>query len=502
MRAHIPFNTARCSDYSRSAILLVSAVISASMTAEAQFTTERVPLRGNSPISNSPNLSDDTMAALSRGGQKNMGEAVSKQDVPIGVLTTQYIDPEFSSRERQIVFQTHVGSVWVGDIDPQTGLLVTASGKDYLLATGAAPLVSTAQGPEFGRDSTGASVYFTKTYNFGLQLWRSRLEDGVAKTERITGGVMPRRTVCPSANPELESVSLLYLRGPSTNFSWASTDERSPGSELLMPEILSGVSGPRWIPGTDEFIYLLDVDGSREIAKTNAATGESRILTNDGGEKVDMFPFRAPEFDNEVLFFANVNQTELAIYRNLGGSFYDRILTLTPPAGAEYQYMVSVEPFAAGGRTYFTLEMHKTPAFLLSRDSSIWVFDMNADPDTRFARRLDDGSVAHRVEAEWFIGSNEVFIYYSLVDYLGRWELHRTLIANAAMTPTTTVLCVVGYFDLLVTLPVRELDNRTRAASPLVLQASPSIREPMVADREWSTNKLPTKRGFRWFPVV
>ena len=45
---------------------------------------------------------------------------------------------------------------------------------------------------------------------------------------------------------------------------------------------------------------------------------------------------------------------------------------------------------------------------------------------TRVARRLDDGSVAHRVEAEWFIGSDEVFIYYSVIDYLGRWELHLT----------------------------------------------------------------------------
>lgn len=447
MRAAHQVKNVRCSDHRNGAVLLLVGTLCWSTTVSAQRTDDREPSRVVSTTSKSLPAAGDTTAGMplnrieiaraasgveapvlrqTNDPSESVDEVDADQDVRIGTADTQYVDPEFSSTARQMVFQTHVGSVWVGDVDPRTGLLLTASGKDHLLATGAAPLITTAQGPEFGRDRSGISIYFTKMYNLRLQLWRSRLADGGVMTERVTSGITPRRTVFATGNPELDSVRLLYLRGSAVNFSWASADENDPSDELLMPEIISGISGPRWIPGTDDFIYLTEIGGSREIARTNSATGETRILTNDGGNKVDMFPFRAPEFDNEVLFFSNVNQTELAVYRDLGGAFYERILTLVPPANCEFQYMVSVEPFTAGGRTYFAMELHKTAAWAVSLDSSIWVFDMNADAETRLTLRVDDGSVAHRVEAEWFIGRHEVFIYYSVVDYLGRWELHRT----------------------------------------------------------------------------
>jgi hypothetical protein len=49
---------------------------------------------------------------------------------------------------------------------------------------------------------------------------------------------------------------------------------------------------------------------------------------------------------------------------------------------------------------------------------------------------VDDGSFAHRVEAEWFIGSEEVFIYYSVINYLGGWELHRTRTGISTHNPS------------------------------------------------------------------
>lgn len=457
MRAASQVKNVCGSDSTNVAVLLLVAALCGSTTVNAQRADDREPSRLVATSSKSLPTTDDNTAvtlldrfqiARAASGPEptilhqvvdpsgTLDEVDADQDVRIGTADTQYVDPEFSSAARQMVFQSRVGSVWVGDIDPKTGLLLNPSGKDQLLATGAAPLISTAQGPEFGRDSTGISVYFTKMYNLRLQLWRSRLVDGVPHTERVTSGLTARRTVCASANTDLDSVRLLYLRGSATNFVWASAVESDPSDELLMPEIVSGISGPRWIPGTDDVIYLTEVSGSLEIARTNSVTGDTRILTNDGGVKVDMFPFRAPEFDNEVLFFANINQTELAVYRDLGGEYFERILTLTPPADTEYQHMVSVEPFAAGGRTYFTMELHKTAAWAVSRDSSIWVFDMNADAETRLTRRVDDGSIAHRVEAEWFIGSEEVFIYYSVINYLGGWELHRTRTGISTHNPS------------------------------------------------------------------
>lgn len=61
-------------------------------------------------------------------------------------------------------------------------------------------------------------------------------------TERITDGLIPRRTVFSSADSESDSVKLLYLRDPATDSHWASTDTDSPWNEALMPEIEGGIS--------------------------------------------------------------------------------------------------------------------------------------------------------------------------------------------------------------------------------------------------------------------
>jgi len=348
------------------------------------------------------------------------------QDVRMGVVTTQYIDPEFSSAERRAVYQTGGGTVWIGDIDPITGLFRSETGKDYLMDRGAVPLATTMQGPEWGRDANGFSVYYTKLHNFVLQHYRATLVDGVSVTQRLTSGIVPRRTIMASSNSQSDSVKLLYLRGIAGLFSWSAMDESSPGVEMVIPEVHGGVSGPRWVPGSDDFVYLTDVDGNKQIAITSAVDGRTDILTNDDTEKVEVFPFRAPEFNNEMLLLANIDCSHIAIYRDTGGAYFERILTIDPPEDAEHKYMFSIEPLAAAGRTYFVLEMHKSRGLYLSIDSSIWIFDMNADPQTRLARRLDDGTSAYRLEAECLTGSDEIFVYYSTINILGRWELRRT----------------------------------------------------------------------------
>lgn len=348
------------------------------------------------------------------------------QDVRMGVVTTQYIDPEFSNSERQTVYQTGGGSVWIADIDPVTGLFRSETGKDFLMDRGAVPLATTMQGPEWGRDASGSSVYYTKLHNLVSQHYRATLVDGVSVARRLTGGIVPRRTIMASSNSQSESVRLLYLRGVAGLFSWSAMNETTPEIEMVMPEVHGGISGPRWIPGTDEFVYLADVDGKKEIAMTNAVDGQTTILTDDGTDKVEVFPFRAPEFNNEALILVNIDYTRIAVYRDTGGAYFERILTIAPPADAEHKYMFSIEPLAAGGRTYFILEMHRSRALYLSLDSSIWIFGMSSDPKTRFACRLDDGTTAYRLEAEYLSGSDEVFVYYSVINILGRWELHRT----------------------------------------------------------------------------
>ena len=55
-------------------------------------------------------------------------------DAPfVGEVNGSYIDPEFSEAASQVVFQDVQNRVWIGDLDPATGLFKTATGRDYLM---------------------------------------------------------------------------------------------------------------------------------------------------------------------------------------------------------------------------------------------------------------------------------------------------------------------------------------------------------------------------------
>ncbi len=51
----------------------------------------------------------------------------------VGEVNGSYIDPEFNEVTNQVVFQDAQNRVWIGDIDPGTGLFKTATARDYLM---------------------------------------------------------------------------------------------------------------------------------------------------------------------------------------------------------------------------------------------------------------------------------------------------------------------------------------------------------------------------------
>jgi hypothetical protein len=58
---------------------------------------------------------------------------------------------------------------------------------------------------------------------------------------------------------------------------------------------------------------------------------------------------------------------------------------------------------------------------------------MDAVNGVRLCRRIDDGTPAHRIDPEWFIGQNEVFVYYNVLPTDGTpWQVHRARTGIAA----------------------------------------------------------------------
>jgi hypothetical protein len=185
-----------------------------------------------------------------------------------------------------------------------------------------------------------------------------------------------------------------------------------------------------WSAVSPHFLFIQRPSGAScgQVARMDPDTGVLTMLTRDEGEKNDPGLFRAPEFGGEICLLTRVNNRFLAVYRDLGSpdGSWTCVATLGLPAGSPHEYIFSTEIIApstgVGGVSYFTLNASRENDWGGRSDRAIWVLGLGADPQNRFARRVDDaalsGAAAVRMEPEPFMGRDEVFVYYNYFDPL------------------------------------------------------------------------------------
>ena len=81
------------------------------------------------------------------------------QQMSFADLGTNYADPEILQEQDLIVFQTGP-DVWISELDPVTGLFTQGDGRNWLVASDATSLTIAKNGPEFGIDNQGWSVFY------------------------------------------------------------------------------------------------------------------------------------------------------------------------------------------------------------------------------------------------------------------------------------------------------------------------------------------------------
>jgi len=352
-------------------------------------------------------------------------------DAPfVGEINGSYIDPEFNATTSQVVFQDARNTVWIGDIDKETGLFRSASGRDYLMDTNINPVFDTAprkwstNGPEWTKDARGHFVVYTKQDSAGLmQQWMARLVDGRPEVKQLTHQPMDCYGNMPSRFDDGRPPRIAFT------YNWPIWEAEAAWSFADAPDSLYAVPYfdyrrmSMWSPVSPDFLFVHQPPGATygQIARSNAETGAMKILTNDAGKKDDPGFFRAPEFGGDVCLLANVDNSALALYRDLGApdGFWTRVATLRLPDDVPYKYISSPEIIAAetgiNGVSYFALLARERS----DRDSpgGIWVMGLGTDSTRRLVRRIDDGALtatsAVRLEPEPFVGTREVYVYYN-----------------------------------------------------------------------------------------
>jgi hypothetical protein len=346
--------------------------------------------------------------------------------VKMGNSPLGYIDPEFYSALNLVTFADADMSAWLAALDPQTGDFASPDGRDIFIDSDLTPLRVSFNAPEFGVDKNGWALYYTKDVNGVPQVFRATVNGESVTTENLTDDGITRLSAQATKNPLLEHTRLLYAHGGFSpaegNIGWL--DESAPQTSETIADKID--RGARWIDGTTSFAFVRD--GQAAVYDTETKTAQT--VTDTAGEKTYAYGWLAPETGGMMLLTI-VDDSRLEIYADNGSPTWDLISTLTIPAESAYGVIGSPEPFIAGGKSYVTLVVKENTNYA---PAEVWVWGIESE--NRFTLKCEDGQGdVIRTDPETYIGANEVFVYYNVIDkeFIGqRFDMYR---CNTGLTP-------------------------------------------------------------------
>jgi hypothetical protein len=314
-------------------------------------------------------------------------------------------DPEFNQVNFLITWQDKNEKLWVANVDRVSGDFIPRSGQGQLLDTGLVPQPTIKNGPEWAYGKEGSQIAYTKLVNNRQTLSRARWTGTRWETSTLDNG-SDRYNPFGSQNSTDATPRIVYkkIQGNKKFLTWREID--NPASEALVPRAPASPTG-RWVEGERSLILRIKVGGVFQCAKYDVDTGTMTQLTFDAGDKSDSFMWKAPEFNNELVFFCESdNRTSIPVYRQIGRR-WRKIHTIKPPSTRPYIY--SPEPFVYNGKSYVSLvsldNLDKTgPA-------DVWIAGI--DPTVSFYRQVSASTTMDRRDPEFFITARGGFIYYT-----------------------------------------------------------------------------------------
>lgn len=390
--------------------------------------------KANSPETISTNLDSGSYYLLVRSvGQRNTSYDLTLKAqfitnvVELDLGGRKVPDPEFDPIEFQVTWQDEVGRgteaekkrrLWVAPVDRQTGdiLFDQAIQLDNNLAPNA-PISSgnaTGNGPEWVYAEGGSQILYTKQVEpFGPDGWR------VGRAQKIDGewvaapldpelkGGAPNGS--KSANDPNPLFNYFFKEGDNRFMAWRELNNPDNGGIVPFPF----TSGARWVPEERFFVSTTATEDVNQVVTFASDTETVTQLTFDTGvvkDKPQMW--HAPEFNNELIFFAIESnaaspkrQDRLGIYRNIDGE-WQRIHTIDPPS--DLPIIDSPEHFVYNNKSYIV--MATVPE--QGQGSQLWLAGI--DPEDNLYRQISNPEEeTASTDPEPFITDEGAFIYYA-----------------------------------------------------------------------------------------
>ena len=328
--------------------------------------------------------------------------------------------------------------LWVGGVDPASGDFVPSNGRGLLVDSNTATASQIGNGPEWMLSQSGSQLVYTRwtddkphTVPY-IQLGFARMDGDAWTASAVPGSrgrVLPvgsQDQADPAAAMHYQSLTLQ----PTTSMFWRGV---YPGAnEASIP--FSGDNGGmtrRWVPGTRDVIITAPTDAVttpaggavqaalpawRQVYLYHTRTGTLEQLTFDPVDKLWAFMWAAPEFDNELVFVAVVDNRRLDVYRNFphadGSADWQIVKSIATPV--ETPYVSSPEPFVYNGASWIFFSLCSDPNGRAFTEPSLIALS-GVDPGTNTLRLLTSATdpPRQRRDPEYFITANGAYIYYN-----------------------------------------------------------------------------------------
>ena len=314
-------------------------------------------------------------------------------DVVVSDPNDVMLDPEFDDETQQFVWQEANGSsVWVGDIDPQTGDFIPQNGRGTLIDTNVTRIADTANGPEWIPSQWGPIAVYAKPVegaggNVRNLLWyAAETSPGVWSNRRMEGGT-DASTIQPSNDPLDPNPRVVFTvrrDGVQSHTGWREVFDETASGTLLVES-----GNNRWVPGERKIIgkIVRPISGSHVVVQ-DVDTGGVEVITDDEYDYSSPFMWNAPELGGEQVMFAarglhGRRPTEVVVYRKRNGRWRQVHLIRPPP---RLPYVDSPEPIVSDGRSYVVFTANDRPPKLRASLAEVWISSV-----------LPDGALIYRV---------------------------------------------------------------------------------------------------------
>jgi len=356
---------------------------------------------------------------------------VSKSDIPDyefdwgrnGVMCPTC---NFNTGNARFAFSDVDGKLWLGYVDFQTGAFLPPDGHAVLIDTNTAAATDFGNGPEWMSSTAGSQLVYTK-YRPGEP--HSDQSAGIAMATMVNGawsaGFLSDALACasPAGTLDLSDTAprINYVTTDKSKLYWRSMAQPDVEHDLPINQLTDGNSR-RWVPGTRSIIFQGTPTDSTDRLKDqvflyDTDSGVLQQLTFDPNGKLGAMMWRAPEYNNEYVFFTMASfRRQLLVYRKLpdanGVMRWTVIKSIDTPSALPYIW--SPEAFVHNGRSYIFMQLSASSKFW-DRTVPNQLAITGIDPLHVDFRMLTNDSQTPRLrlDPEYFITAQGPFIYYN-----------------------------------------------------------------------------------------